>query len=119
MDLKDKQKVVKVVEAAEKTLARLEESIQQFEAQNKTPSKTEKQLLTSIYRALELLKTNPFSGQPVPHHLWPKQFEALPNLFRMELSGFWRFLYYVTGNETMIVSVVFETRGNSAKFPAC
>ena len=62
----------------------------------------------SIYHALNLLKVNPFEGDPVAHKLWPPDYEKFPNLFRMELSQFWRMLYYVTGDEVRIISVVFE-----------
>ena len=108
MDLKNKEKIVKVVGAAETALVKLEESVNAFEAQGKTPPKADKQLLNSIQRALDLLKANPFAGNSVPHNLWPKEFSELPNLFRMELSRFWRLLYYVTGDEVKIISVVFE-----------
>jgi len=66
------------------------------------------QLLKSIHRSLELLKTKPFIGEPVGHHVWPKEFEAFPNLFCIDLSQFWRLLYYVVGDEVRIISVVFE-----------
>ena len=108
MDLKDKEKIVKVIGAAESALAKLEESVHTIEAQGKTPAKADKQLLNSIERALNLLKSNPFAGESVPHRLWPKEFSELPNLFRMELSQFWRLLYYVTGDEVRVLSVVFE-----------
>ena len=108
MDLKDKEKIVQIIGAAEIALAKLEETIHGLEAQGKTPAKEDVQLLKSIYRALDLLKTNSFTGNPVPHKLWPKEFESLPNLFRIELSQFWRLLYYVTGDEIKIISVVFE-----------
>lgn len=108
MDLKDKQKIVKVIGAAENALAKLEEKTHAFEAQGKTPPKEDAQLLKSIYRALDLLKSNPFAGDNVPHNLWPKEFSDFPNLFRMELSQFWRILYYVVGDEVKVVSVVFE-----------
>ena len=108
MELKDKQKIVKIIGTAEAALAKLELNVHALEAQGKTPSKEDAQLLKSIYRALDLLKTNPFVGDPVPHRVWPREFEHLPNLFRMELSRFWRLLYYVTGNEVLVISVVFE-----------
>ncbi len=108
MDLKDKEKIVKVVGAADAALTKLEENVYALEAQGKTPSKADKQLLESIRRALDLLKTNPFVGNNIPHNLWPKEFSELPNLFRMELAQFWRLLYYVTGNEVKVISVVFE-----------
>ncbi len=108
MELKDKQKIVKVIGTAESALEKLEEKTRAFEAQGKTPPKEDAQLLKSIYRALDLLKSNSFAGCNVPHKLWPKEFSDFPNLFRMELSQFWRLLYYVTGDEVKIVSVVFE-----------
>ncbi len=108
MDLKDKQKVVQIIGAADEALAKLEESVHAAEAQGKTPSKSDKQLLKSIHHACELLKGNPFAGQPIAFDKRPKNLQDLPNLFRMELSQFWRLLYYVAGDEVMIVSVIFE-----------
>lgn len=108
MELKDKQKVVKVIGAAETALEALEKGVHAFQAQGKTPPKEDAQLLKSIYRALDNLKANPFAGEPVPNKLWPKEFSNLPNLFRIELSRFWRLLYYVTGDEIQVISVVFE-----------
>jgi Txe/YoeB family toxin of Txe-Axe toxin-antitoxin module len=108
MELKDKQRVVKVLGDAEAALTKLEESVHALEAQGKTPPKQDRQLLKSIYHALDILKAKPFAGDNIPHKLWPKEFSHLPNLFRMELSQFWRLLYYVTGDEVKVISVVFE-----------
>lgn len=108
MELKDKQKIVKVIGAAETALAKLEEGVHAIEAQGKTPAKSDAQLLKSIARALDSLKLDPFAGDVIAHKLWPTELENLPNLFRMELSRFWRLLYYVTGDEVRVISVVFE-----------
>ena len=108
MDLINKEKIVKIIGSAESALAKLEENIRMLEAEGKTPSKSDVQLLRSIRRALDRLKLNPFAGDPVPHKLWPREYESLPNLFRLELSQFWRLLYYVIGDEVKVVSVVFE-----------
>ena len=108
MKLKDKERIVKVIGHADVALKKLEENVNALEAQGKTPPKPDSQLLKSIYHALDLLKINPFAGNSVPHDLWPKELENLPNLFRMELSQFWRLLYYVTGDEVKVISVVFE-----------
>ncbi len=108
MDLKDKQKIVKIIGSAEDALTHLETTIKSLRAQGKSPAKLDAQLLKSIHRALDLLKTKPFVGENIPQKYWPKEFFNLPNLFRMELSQFWRLLYYVTGDEVTIVSVVFE-----------
>ena len=108
MDLKDKPKIVQVVGAAETALVKLEENIHVLQAQGKTPAKSDVQLFKSIERALNHLKSNPFAGDNVKKELWPKEFSNLPNLFRMELSQFWRLLYYVVGDEVKVISVVFE-----------
>jgi hypothetical protein len=108
MDLKEKEKIIQLIGAADSALAQLEENICALEAMGKTPAKADKQMLKSIRNALNLLKQNPFAGNSVQHSLWPKEFKALPNLFRMELSQFWRLLYYVTGDERRVICVVFE-----------
>jgi Txe/YoeB family toxin of Txe-Axe toxin-antitoxin module len=108
MDLKDKEKIVRIIGTADDALAKLENSISSIEACGKTPPKSDTQLLKSIQRALDILKTNPFAGDSVPQKFWPNEFNHLPNLFRMELSQFWRLLYYVAGDEIRIVSVIFE-----------
>lgn len=108
MMMKNKQKIVKIMGAADEAFSRLEEGIHALEAQGKTPPKADTQLLKSIRHALDVLKINPFAGQGISERLWPKEFSHLPNLFRMELSQFWRLLYYVAGDEVRIVSVVFE-----------
>lgn len=108
MDLKNKQKIVQIIGAADEAVTKLQESIHAMQAQGKTPAKSDLQLLKSIERSLDLLKVEPFAGNPISHNLWPKEFEHLPNLFRIELSQFWRLLYYVAGNEVKIISVVFE-----------
>ncbi|MDP4012586.1 MAG: hypothetical protein Q8R00_03195 [Candidatus Nanoarchaeia archaeon] len=108
MDLKDKQKIVQVIGTAETALTKLEENIHALEAQGKTPPKSDAQLLRSIERALKTLEVNPFVGDNVAGRLWPKEFQNLPNLFRLELSQFWRLLYYVIGDEVKVISVVFE-----------
>jgi|SRR3989344_662905 len=108
MDLKDKQKIVQIIGAAETAFAKLEEDIHALEAQGKTPAKTDRQLLKSIKHTLDLLKTNPFVGDSISRKVWPKEYAQLPNLFRIELSQFWRLLYYIVGDEIKIISVVFE-----------
>lgn len=108
MELKDKQKIVQVIGTAETALIKLEENISAIQAQGKTPAKEDVQLLKSIQRTLDILKTKPFADDNIKKDLWPKEFINLPNLFRMELSQFWRLLYYVAGDEVKVISVVFE-----------
>ena len=108
MELRDKEKIVKTIGAADLAILKLENNINTFESEGKSPPKSDVQLLNSIHRSIEMLKTNPFAGDNVQRDLWPKEFESLPNLFRMELSQFWRMLYYVIGDEVKVISIVFE-----------
>ncbi|PIN76026.1 hypothetical protein COV18_01220 [Candidatus Woesearchaeota archaeon CG10_big_fil_rev_8_21_14_0_10_37_12] len=106
--LADKQKIVQTIGTANEAITKLQETVNSYEALGKTPPKEDRQLLDSIHRAITNLKQNPFAGQVVAHKLWPKEYKDLPNLFRMELSQFWRLLYYVAGDEIRIISVIFE-----------
>ncbi len=108
MELKDKQKIVKIIGNAEISLQKLEHIINSYLAEGKTPPKADLQLLRNIEHWLNILKTNPFVGDSVPKRLIPRELLHLPNLFRIELSQFWRMLYYVTGDEVKVILVVFE-----------
>ncbi len=108
MDLKDKKKIVQIIGDANTSLQKLEHNINACKAQGKTPPKFDTQLYESIERALNQLKKNPFAGDNVQKKKIPKELKQLPNLFRMELSQFWRLLYYVAGDEVKVIAVVFE-----------
>ena len=106
MDLRDEKKHVQLVGNAEAALAELESQVKA----HSPPKKPDAQLIGSVLRVLDLLKSSPFIGTNVQQKRWPRGFKGLPNLFRMELSQSWRLLYYVVGDETKIVCVVFEIR---------
>jgi len=63
------------------------------------------QLLKSIKQKVELLKINPVYGDAVPHNLIPKALNV-SNLFRVELTGYWRMLYSLEGNKIEVVAFV-------------
>jgi len=65
----------------------------------------EMQLLKSIKQKSEILKANPIYGDKIPHRLIPKVLNV-PNLFRVELTGYWRMLYTLTGNQIEVVAFV-------------
>ncbi len=67
----------------------------------KREDKEAKTLLNSIERAISLLKENPQFGNPIKKELIPEEFKKLGimNLYRMELSFFWRMLYSLEGNK--------------------
>lgn len=53
----------------------------------------EMQLLKSIRQKIDFVKANPFYGDPVAKNLIPPEYKekyAAINLFRVELSGFWK-----------------------------
>jgi len=63
------------------------------------------QLLKSISNKVELLKLNPVYGQSVPKDLIPNTLDV-DNLFRVELTGYWRMLYTLKTNQIEIVNFV-------------
>jgi len=65
----------------------------------------EMQLLKSIKQKSELLKINPTYGDKVPHNLIPKELNV-SNLFRIELTGYWRMIYSLEGNKIEIVAFI-------------
>ena len=73
-------------------------------------SKLERSILNSIKKKVELIKTNQHYGNPIAKKLIPKEYilkYGVTNLFRVELSGFWRMLYTLTNDETEVVIVAF------------
>lgn len=63
------------------------------------------QLLKSIKQKSELLKSNPTYGDKIPHNLIPKYLDV-SNLFRIGLTGHWRMLYTLDGNQIEIVAFI-------------
>lgn len=61
-------------------------------------------ILRSIERIKEILKTNPFYGDSIPKELIPKDFKdfEIDNLYRAELSNYWRMLYTIKTNRIEI-----------------
>ncbi len=73
-------------------------------------SKLKRSTLNSIKKKVELIKMNPHYGNPMAKKLIPKEYVlkyGVTNLFRIELSGFWRMLYTLTNDETEVVIVAF------------
>jgi len=71
----------------------------------------EMQLLRSIRQKIDFIKANPFYGEPVVKKLIPEEYKKIYgaiNLFRVELSGFWRMLYTLKGDQIEIVAFVLD-----------
>ena len=65
----------------------------------------EMQLLKSIKKKSDLLKQNPIYGQNIPKALIPKELNV-DNLFRLELTNYWRMLYTLKTNEVEIIGFI-------------
>ncbi len=67
-------------------------------------------ILNSIERIKGILKRNPQYGDPISKSLIPKQLSQLgiQNLYRAELSNYWRMLYTIEGSEVEIFLFVLN-----------
>ena len=65
----------------------------------KRDDKEAKTLLNSFNRIKEILKENPQYGDPISKKLIPPKLKKLgiQNLYRVELSNYWRMLYTLEG----------------------
>jgi|TARA_Y100000310_G_scaffold153695_2_gene153184 Txe/YoeB family toxin of Txe-Axe toxin-antitoxin module len=72
--------------------------------------KESQSLLNSINRIIDILKNNPQYGNPIPKRLIPKSLikEGIQNLYRVELSNFWRMLYTIEGTKIEILVFVLK-----------
>ena len=75
-----------------------------------TENTDEMRLLKSIRQKIDFVKANPFYGDPVAKRLIPEEYKiyGAVNLFRVELSGFWRMLYTLKGDKIEIVAFVLD-----------
>ena len=66
------------------------------------------QLLNSIKRASEQLNQDPQFGTPIPKALYRKAKMPVTNLWKVNLTGYWRMLYTITGDKVEIICYVLE-----------
>ena len=76
----------------------------------KRNDKEAKSILNSIQRVRDILKDNPQYGDPIAKKLIPKSLAKLgiKNLYRVELSNYWRMLYTLEGNRIEILLFVLK-----------
>ncbi len=68
-------------------------------------------LLTSVKRKIELLRNNPEYGIHIPRDRIPKEYVrkyGVNNLWKINLSGAWRMIYTIKGNDVEIISVILD-----------
>jgi len=73
-------------------------------------SKIERSILDSINKKVELIKANPHYGNPISKKLIPKEYSdkyGINNLFRVELSNYWRMLYTLTDGGSVVEIIPF------------
>lgn len=76
----------------------------------KRADKEAKTLLKSIERIKGILGKNPQFGNPISKKLIPRSLEKLGihNLYRVELSNYWRMLYTIEGNSIEIFLFILK-----------
>ena len=67
-------------------------------------------ILNSFERVKNILKDNPQYGDPIKKELIPEELKRLgiQNLYRVELSNYWRMLYTIEGNTVEIFLFVLN-----------
>jgi len=106
------KKPIKIIfsEKVTKDIENLNKEIYQ-EKKNQIESSFHQTLFRSIERTKELLRANPFYGDPLSKKLIPKELikkYEIENLWRVELPNRWRLLYTITGNEIKIICFILD-----------
>ena len=65
------------------------------------------QLLKSIKQKIELIKKDLFYGNNIPKRIIPKNYKV-SNLWRVELTNFWRMLYTIKGDKIEIICFILD-----------
>jgi len=76
----------------------------------KRTDKESQSILNSIERIKAILKDNPQFGDPIAKKLIPRSLRdiGVQNLYRVELSNYWRMLYTIEGNTVEIFLFVLN-----------
>lgn len=76
----------------------------------KRTDKESKSILNSFERVKKILETNPQYGDPIAKNLIPEELkkQGISNLYRVELSNFWRMLYTIEGNKLEIFLFILK-----------
>lgn len=81
------------------------------EIQNGVKSSEHQTLLNSIKQKIEFLKENPEYGLHIPKDRIPKEYVInyeVNNLWKVNLSGYWRMIYTLRGNDVEIISLILD-----------
>ena len=95
-----------LLDEADNEYKRLNEIVGQQIKEGKE-STEEMQLLRSIKQKIGFIKSNPFYGDNIPKKLIPKEYNV-QNLWRVELSHFWRMLYTIKGDVVEVICFIVD-----------
>ena len=104
-----KEVVVKFDKDAYIEYRKLKKLVSEGKKTNRNP--TYSQLLSSIDSNLNKIKSKPTYGDLIPKKQIPKRTVKLygtDKIFRITLTGYWRLLYTIIGDEVMIIAFVLE-----------
>lgn len=103
----NKQVKVILLDNADVEYKKLNEIVgqQQKEGKENTP---EMQLLRSVKQKIEMIKDNPFYGDNIGKRKLQKTPYNVQNLWRVGLSGYWRMLYTIKGDEIQIICFILD-----------
>ena len=108
--IKGKDVVVHFSKEANEAYTQLQEKVANQRKQG-TQNSSDMQLLKSIDREKENLKRDPQSGIHIPRANIPKQAVqryGTDKLWKINLAGYWRMIYTITGNDVEIITFVLE-----------
>ena len=110
--MKFKGRVIKVVLSEEATGEYNElNRIVGEELRRGVTSSVHQSILRSIERVKGWLKDNPFAGEQVQKNLIPQEYidkYSVTNLWRIDLSDYWRLIYTIQSNEIEIIDFVLN-----------
>lgn len=95
-----------LLDDAEKEYQRLNGVVGQQLRQGQEKS-DEIQLFNSIKQKIEFIKANPFYGDNIKKDRIPSEYNV-SNLWRVELSQFWRMLYTIKGDQIEIICFILD-----------
>ena len=87
-----------------------EQAKESFIELKKRNDKESQSLVNSIERVIGILKQNPQFGEPIRKELIPENMkkEGIKNLYRVELSNYWRMLYTLEGTRIEVFAFILS-----------
>lgn len=99
-----------LLDEADLEYKRLNELIGRQIEENKDNTE-EMQLMRSIKQKIEFIKANPFYGDNISKALIPREYIIkynAKNLWRVELTNYWRMLYTIKGDQIEIICFILN-----------